>query len=227
MQRSSTVNSNRVSLELTADELALCERYSKKDHIKCVKLGTTDQTEPIGICIHHETNKIYVCDVGRSVVEIFDMNGELQHSINHSSMTKFQPTAIIVALDGTIIIASYFNNCLHKYSPDDSSNNTNPYSYKQYTLGKAGNQLHEFDGLAGIAIDNSDGYIYVCDRGNCRIQVIDSGGLCERVIELFSKDNEKCPMEPGQIALLSYSDQLVCIINTGDAICFCSKYSDG
>ena len=222
-----SVNSNRFLFELTADELSLCKRYSEKDHIKCVKLGTTVQTEPVDICIHHETNRIYLCDVGRSVVEIFDMNGELQHVINHSSMTVFQPTAIVVTLDGTIIIASYFNHCLHMYSPNDSSNNTNAYSYKQYRLGKAGKQLHEFDGPTGIAIDDNDGYIYVCDRGNCRIQVINTEGMCERVIELFSKDNRRCQMEPVRIALLPYSDQMVCIINTGDTICFSSRYDNG
>jgi len=169
-------------------------------------------------------------------VEIFDMYGKLQHVIDDQTTMKFQPTAIAVTCDGTIIVASHFNHRLHMYSPIDSSekghNNPNEnfqdgYHFQQYKLGAPGHNLHEFYHPAGIAVDYTDGYLYVCDRGNYRIQVMRPEGVCERVIELLLSDEKPSPIAPIQIAHQQNGDQIVCIIGTGDSICFIPKYTDG
>jgi DNA-binding beta-propeller fold protein YncE len=142
-------------------------------------------------------------------------------------MTKFQPTAIAIAFDETIIIASHFNHCLHMYSPSDSQNTTNHYAYKQFKLGAPGSQIHQFYHPAGIAIDHNDGNLYVCDRGNYRIQVIRPEGICERVMELFVNGKKKYPLEPVRIAVQRIYDRIVCIVGAGDAICFIPKQTNG
>jgi 6-phosphogluconolactonase (cycloisomerase 2 family) len=195
--------------------------------MKLINLQVKDQTQPVDIHIHHETNKIYSCDVGRSVVEIYDINGTLLHVIDDSTMLKFQPTAIAIAFDETIIIASHFNHRLHMYSPNDSQNASNSYSYKQFKLGTPGDQIHQFYHPAGIAIDHKDGFLYVCDRGNYRIQVIRPEGICERVIELFVKDKKKIPLDVTRVAIQANFDQLVCIVGNGDALCFIPKLANG
>jgi hypothetical protein len=226
-QSSASVDSNQLTRELTADELALNQRYSDKTCMKFINLPANDQTQPVDLRIHHETNKIYLCDVTRSIVEIYNINGTLEHMIDNSIMLKFQPTAIAVAFDGTIIIASHFNHCLHMYTPNDSKTEANLYSYKQFKLGTLGNQMHQFYQPAGIAIDPNDGYVYVCDRGNYRLQVITPEGLCQRVIELFLNHKKKHQLDPIRVAFQQNFDQIVCIIGDGDTICFIPKHANG
>lgn len=142
-------------------------------------------------------------------------------------MIKFQPTAITIAFDGTIMVASHFSHCLHMYTPKDPEKGTNCYSYKQFKLGIPGTQIHQFQNPAGIVVDNNDGYLYVCDRGNCRIQIFRPEGICERMIELFLNSKKKYQLDPVRVALQRNSDQIVCIVGAGDAICFISKRANG
>ena len=195
------VDPNELTREFTADELALHSQYSNKTHMKVINLQRKDETQPVDLRIYHEKNHIYLCDVGRSVVEIYDLNGIFQRMINDSTISKFQPTAIAVASDGTVIIASHFNHCLYMYSPNDSHMGINHCSYKQFKLGTQGTLIHQFYQPAGIVIDYSNGYLYVCDRGNYRIQVIRPEGFCERVIHLFLNTKKKYPLDPIRIGI--------------------------
>ena len=225
--------------ELTADETALTERYSNPSRTKIIKVQLKDATQPVDVGIHHESSTVYVCDVGRSVVEIFHFNGELEHVIDDPSTVKFQPTAIAIADDGTVIVASHFHHRLHMYSPvdaqsieradqDGSAGDLNEgYYYQQFKLGSPGHDLHQFHYPAGVDIDRSDGYFYVCDRGNFRIKVMRPEGVCERVIELVVPGDEPYNVAPVQVAHQHNGDQLVCIIGAGDAICFLPKKGDG
>ncbi|CAF0953413.1 unnamed protein product [Rotaria sordida] len=231
------VDGNQLPYELEPDDLALHERYSNKLRTQIIDLPMKDQRQPIDVCIHHDTYTLYSCDVGRSIVEIFDMYGKLQHTINDSTISKFQPTAIAVAYDGTIILSSHFRHCLYMYSPDDlqvpeyASQNEilhDGYHFKQYKLGTPGHEIHQFHHPAGIAIDFTDGYLYVCDRGNFRIQVMRPEGVCERIIDLLAyHEEEEYQIAPMQIAHQTNTEQIVCIVDQGDAICFVPKHADG
>ena len=154
------------------------------------------------------------------------MYGKLQHVIDDNTTIKFKPTAIAVAYDGTVIVISHFNHCLHMYSPHDTQQN-DAYHYDQYKLGSPGHDLHQFHYPADIAIDYHDGYIYVCDRGNYRIQVLRPEGICERLIQLCSHDKTQPSIAPLQIAHQRNTDQLICITGSGDAICFIPKNANG
>lgn len=217
---------HQIERELTADELVLHDRYSDKERARCIKLTDTEQTQPVDLSIYHDTNKIYLCDVGRSIIEIFDINGVLQHVINDKVTSKFKPTAIAVAFDETIIAASHFNHCLHMYSHTDPKGEANRYSYKQFKLGTPGDQVHQFYCPAGITIDRSDGFLYVCDRGNYRIQAIKPEGVCDRMIQLRLNDKSKCQLDPVRIAIQQRSNYIVCIIG-GNSICFIPKSASG
>ena len=227
-----SVGESQSPRELTGDELALSERYSNKLRTQIINLQTKDKTNPIGVCVHYDSYTLYLCDVGRSVVEIFDMFGKLQHTIDDPATIKLHPTAIAVAYDGTIIVASHFQHRIHMYSPVDlqdgsDAQNLYEYHFKHYRLGSLGYDLHQFHHPAGITIDFTDGYLYVCDRGNFRIQVMRQEGMCERVIELISNDEEERPIAPIQMAHQQNGDKIICIINQGDALCFFPKYAEG
>ena len=224
------VDAYQTARELTADELALNGRYSNKQSIRIVALQVKDQTHPVDVCIHHDTHLLYSCDVGRSVVEIFDLNGKLQHVIDDPTTIRLQPTSIAVAFDGTIIVASHFQHRLHMYSPvgnDDGYAQEYGYRFRQYKLGSPGHDAHQFHHPAGIAMDLNDGYLYVCDRGNYRIQVLKPEGICERVVDLVLQDEEETPAAPVQVALQRKGNQMISIVGTGDAICFIPKKADG
>ena len=223
------VDANPTARELTRDELALNERYSNKLRNQIIALQTKDQTQPVDVSIHHDSYTLYTCDVGRSVIEIFDMYGKLQHVINDQATLKFQPTSLTVAYDGTIVAASHFQHRLHMYSPDYSEDDQahDVYRFKQYKLGSPGHGLHQFHHPAGISMDLKDGYLYVCDRGNSRIQVMRPEGVCERVIDLISNDEKEAPIPPIQASQQRDGNQMVCLIGSGDAICFIPKSADG
>ncbi|CAF1363956.1 unnamed protein product [Adineta steineri] len=226
-QTSDSAYDHKATYELTENDLSLHERYTDKTRMECINLQVKDETQPVDISVNHTTNKIYLCDVGRGVVEIYDMNKTLEHVIGDSTMIDFRPTAITLGRDGTIIVSSHFSHCLHMYLPQKSANETNPYSYKQFKLGIEGTHIHEFYQPAGICIDSITGYLYICDRGNYRIQVMTPEGICERVIELFLNSKKKFRLDPVRIALQNHSDHIVCIIGEGDSICLIPKYSNG
>ncbi|CAF1668753.1 unnamed protein product, partial [Didymodactylos carnosus] len=101
--------------DLTKDEVMLIERYSNKSGIKVIELQAKPETQPVDVCVQKELNYIHVCDVGRSVVEIFDSNGTLNHVIDDAHMTAFCPTSVSVGQDGTIIVGSHFMHRLQEY----------------------------------------------------------------------------------------------------------------
>ena len=213
--------------ELTADELALHKRYADKSRMRSIPLPENVQTQPVDVRVHRETNSIYLCDVGRSLVEIYGINGLLERTINDAVMTASQPTALAVASDGTMIIGSYFNHCLQMYEPNDAVDGATTKPYKQYKLGTPGTQLDQFYNPSGIVMDPADGCVYVCDRGNSRIKVLRPDGICDRMIQLALKGQKKAFLDPVRIAVQSGHEQIVCIIGTGDALCFVSKYAQG
>ena len=80
-----------------------------------------------------------------------------------------------VALDpetGDIYVADGYSNArVHKSSPDGSL---------LFSWGVPGTEPGEFNCVHNIATDK-DGYVYVCDRENSRVQVFDSAGKLEAV----------------------------------------------
>ena len=78
-----------------------------------------------------------------------------------------------VALDprtGDIYVADgYANSAVHKYSPDGKL---------LFSWGKPGSDPGEFNIVHNIATDK-EGYVYVADRENHRVQVFDSSGKFE------------------------------------------------
>lgn len=221
--------------ELTAEEIAVIERYEDVTGTKLIPLQKKDKTKPVGVAVHYDTDAIYLCDVGRSLIEIYNLLGELENVIDDQIISNLAPSSIAVTDDGTIIVASESHHRLHLYAPtsytndnpsENDANNEEEYYYQQFKLGSNGTKLHQFQNPSGIAVDAEDGYIYVCDQGNFRIQVISPGGICERSIELIVNDEEPYFCAPIQIAHQYASGFLVCLV-AGDALCFIPKTASG
>lgn len=210
---------------LAAEDLALHDRYSNPLHCAFISLEASDHTHPSDVRIHHEMNRIYVSDVGRSVIEIFDVNGHLLHTINDPAMLNCQPNRFVITPDGTLIISSAIHHCLYMYSP--TAPLSDHFQYQQFKLGAAGKLIHQFYSPSDLTVDPSNGYIFVCDVGNYRIKVLTPEGVCERIIQLVFLNPRKQYLCPTAITYQPTRNQLVCIVNNEDAICFVSKHANG
>ena len=88
------------------------------------------------------------------------MSGEPFHRCTHTALS---PDNHIFVSDG------YGNSCVHKYSPDGKL---------VMTWGEPGTDPGQFNIVHNIVADD-DGWIYVADRENHRVQVFDTNGKYE------------------------------------------------
>jgi DNA-binding beta-propeller fold protein YncE len=88
------------------------------------------------------------------------MSGEPFHRCTHTALS---PKGEIYVSDG------YGNACVHKYTPDGKL---------LKTWGEAGTDPGQFNIVHNIATD-ADGWVYVADRENHRVQVFDGNGRYE------------------------------------------------
>ena len=88
------------------------------------------------------------------------MSGDPFHRCTHTALS---PKGEIYVSDG------YGNACVHKYSPDGKL---------LKTWGEPGTDPGQFNIVHNIATD-SDGWVYVADRENHRVQVFDGNGKYE------------------------------------------------
>jgi hypothetical protein len=88
------------------------------------------------------------------------MSGEPFHRCTHTALS---PKGEIYVSDG------YGNACVHKYTPDGKL---------LMTWGEPGTDPGQFNIVHNIAAD-ADGWIYVADRENHRVQVFDGNGKYE------------------------------------------------
>jgi DNA-binding beta-propeller fold protein YncE len=109
------------------------------------------------------------------------MSGQPFHRCTHTALA---PNGDIYVADG------YGNACVHKYSPDGKL---------LKSWGESGSDPGQFNVVHNITCD-ADGWVYVADRENHRIQVFDGNGLYEtqwnnlhRPCGLFMTGG-KCPL---------------------------------
>lgn len=127
---------------------------------------------PYGLTIDDEDN-IWLTDVGLHQVFKFDSAGALlmtlgERGIPGDDAAHFNmPTDVAIAPDGTFYISDgYVNSRITKFSKDG-----------EYITrwGTKGMDVGQFDVPHSIALD-SNGFVYVADRGNARIQIFDEAG---------------------------------------------------
>ncbi|MDC0158051.1 glycine-rich protein, partial [Verrucomicrobia bacterium] len=121
------------------------------------------------------TRQIYVCNgSGTSAkISVYDLNGSLARHITIATSRNY---ANDLALDenGTIYIAEYHAvTCLENDGTFKWRKGKNA-SISSYGSGGTGNA--EFDNVQGIMLHHSTGEIFVAERNNRRIQVLDKNG---------------------------------------------------
>src|SRR5688572_21789993 len=127
---------------------------------------------PHGLTIDHENN-LWLTDVGLHQVFKFDRAGNLlmvlgEHGVAGEDVNHFNmPTDVAVAPDGSFYVSDgYRNSRVIKFSSEGDY---------LTSWGSYGPETGQFDVPHSIALD-SQGRVYVADRGNARVQIFDETG---------------------------------------------------
>ena len=127
---------------------------------------------PHGLTIDDKDN-IWLTDVGLHQVFKFDPAGNLlmtagERGVPGEDEAHFNmPTDVAIAQDGSFYVSDgYVNSRITKFSED---------GVYLTSWGTKGASAGQFDVPHSIALD-SQGHIYVADRGNARIQIFDENG---------------------------------------------------
>ena len=133
---------------------------------------------PHGVSVTPDGN-LFCVDNGDSTVRLFTPGGELLMTLGEpnnpaprmSSKPFSRPTHVAVdhATGNFYVSDGYANACVHKFSPAGEL---------LLTWGESGTGEGQFNIVHNIATD-SNGWVYVADRENHRIQVFSSDGLFE------------------------------------------------
>ena len=123
-----------------------------------------------GVAVDNKTGNTYVADNSNHCVNVFDSSGTISFKFGDSDGKgkMFHPRGLAISKDSILI------------------SNGKPSSYKSthgiliYQLngsfvsriGKYGNGKIEFNFPCGLACNESNGNIYICDYGNNRIQIL-------------------------------------------------------
>ena len=133
------------------------------------KIGRTKRLKlkvPAFLAIDHR-NQVFVVDIGTATISVFDQDGTLIRSFGGPQTPSgmlMVPTGIAVSTNDLVYVSDSLNNCVQVFGPD---------GVPLYSFGSTGSELGEFIQPAGLTIDNNAGILYVADRGNHRIQMME------------------------------------------------------
>lgn len=127
---------------------------------------------PHGLKVDRQDN-VWVTDVGHHQVFRFTHDGELLMTLGARDVPGLdgkhfnKPTDVAIAGNGDFYVADgYGNSRVAKFSAAGEF---------QFDWGAKGKGPGQFDTPHGIALDEQ-GRVYVCDRGNARVQIFSSDG---------------------------------------------------
>ena len=126
----------------------------------CQRGKLTDQLNaPHGVSIAVSTGNIYISDQYNNCVKVFDNFGEFSFAFGEGDMSL--PTGI--AISGNSVIVSQGDSCILVYTLDGKF---------VKRVGIPGKGELGFNFPLGVAVDESNGDIYICDYCNNRVQVL-------------------------------------------------------
>ncbi|KAI6655645.1 PEP-CTERM domain protein, partial [Oopsacas minuta] len=124
--------------------------------------GNEELYNPLGVTADNKTGNIYIADAENNCVKVFDSTAKYLFKFGDSKgeSKMFYPRGLIIY--GNRILIS-LNHCIMNYQLDGK------FISK---VGEFGKGKLEFNTPRGIAIDELNGDIYICDLSNNRIQIL-------------------------------------------------------
>ena len=160
---------------------------------------------PTGLAIDPITNFLYICDLGKDHVQVFNKSFEFLFLFSD----KMQLPVGICINQNKVYVTQSGSNLLTVYSTDGK--------YLQ-SVGGEGKDHLEFDGLRGLDVSSELNRIYIAEHGNDRIHSLNLDLSFHSIIdEVYgSKDVKLTPKEivvlsarNPCISLYSYTHQLI------------------
>ena len=133
----------------TQPVLSVCQRGKSADNLNA----------PHGVSIDISTGNIYISDQYNNCVKVFDRSGKYSFAFGEGDMSL--PTGIVIA--GNSVIVSQSHNCILVYTLDGKF---------VMRVGAPGKGELEFNFPLGVAVDESNGDVFICDYCNNRVQVL-------------------------------------------------------
>ena len=99
--------------------------------------------------------------MGNHCVQVFAPNGKIKVLGSGTNRKLGAPFGIAIDFHGRVYVSEFANHCISVFSPEGDF---------VTSFGAQGNGPGELQKPAGLSFD-SDGVLYVCDRGNNRIQL--------------------------------------------------------
>ena len=144
--------------------------------------GTNQLYRPRDVTVDNKTGNIYISDRENNCAKVFDITGKYLFKFGDNEDEGKMYSPLSVAICGDRILISQ-RNCILNYQLNGK------FISK---IGKCGNGELEFDWLPGLTIDESNGYIYVSDCHNNRIQILSQDFS---FISQFGKDTLHEPLD--------------------------------
>ena len=108
-----------------------------------------------------ELGNMYVSDLSNNRVKLLNKQGEFQLSFNKKANGQLNGPSGVCVVDQFVYVVECLGRCVSVFSRDGQF---------VTSFGKRGNKEEEFDLAFGICVD-CDGFVYVCEYGNNRVQV--------------------------------------------------------
>ena len=127
--------------------------------------GSGDQqlNYPLGITVNEKTGNIYVADQANKCVKVFDSSAKYLFKFGDTEGEGIMISSRGVAICGDRILISQLDDCILNYQLNGMFISR---------IGREGKRELEFDDPRGLAIDESNGDIYICDGCNDRVQIL-------------------------------------------------------
>ena len=118
---------------------------------------------PLGITADNKTGKFYIADQHNNCVKVFDKTGKylFKFGDNEDEGKMLYPRGVVICGDRVIITQG--NHCILSYRLNGKFISR---------IGNQGKGELEFDNPFGLTINESNRNIYICDRKNNRIQIL-------------------------------------------------------
>ena len=149
----------------------------------CKKGKGMDQlNNPLGVTVDNKTGNIYITDQHNNCVKIFDKTGKYLFKFgDNEDEGKMQYPCGVAIYEDRVIISHW--NCILNYQLNGKFISR---------IGRQGEGEFEFDFPFGLTINELNGDIYICDRNNNRIQLLNIDFSFKFQ---FGKDTLKQPLD--------------------------------
>lgn len=179
-------NLGKVQL-LDSFTLAPKVEYRDKGHpsIRRCRVGPNDGEldSPRVICVDSRSGHLFVSEKRNNRVQRFDRNGEYVSTLGSSAVRMETPDGLAIR-DDTIYVSQFAGHHIQKYTIL-----TGQYIGK---IGERGRRKGELEGPTGLSINKRNNYLYVCERGNSRVQVFDQDSNFDCI---FGSTGLECPID--------------------------------